>query len=104
MPIKQLRMKTLTLIALVCMSRPSDLAPRGINFDPKDLSVQNIALSLDNINFLPDNCLTIHFFGIENDTSRSGFEVNIPANTDSVVMDPVSCLRTYIDRTATPTC
>ena len=72
MPIQQLRM-TLTLIVLVCMSRPSDLALGGINFDPKDLSVQNIVLPLDNINFLPDNSLTIYFFGIKNNTSRSEY-------------------------------
>ncbi|MEW8544181.1 MAG: hypothetical protein AB2693_11665 [Candidatus Thiodiazotropha sp.] len=97
--LKQLRMKTITLLALVCMSRPSDLAPKGIHFDPKDLSVNNILLSLDNVTFLPDDSLTIHFFGIKNDTSRSGFEVNIPSNKDNIVMDPVTCLHTYIDRT-----
>ena len=99
-PLKNLRMKTVTLIALTCMTRPSDLAPKGIHLDPKDLSIHNIILSLDNIQFMPDNSLTIHFFGIKNDTSRSGFEVNIPANTEDSVMDPVSCLRAYIDRTA----
>lgn len=98
--LKQLRMKALALLSLVCMSRPSDLAPRGVYFDPKNLSVHNIILSLDNIQFLPDGSLTIHFFGIKNDTTRSGFEVNIPANIDSEVMDPVACLRVYIDRTA----
>ena len=46
-----------------------------------------------------DNSLTMFFFGINNDTSRSGFEVNIPLNADDIIMDPVSCLRTYIDRT-----
>ena len=101
MPIKNLRMKALTLIGLVCMTRPSDLAPRGVQFDPKDLSVHNIIFSLDNIQFMPDNSLTINFFGIKNDTSRSGFEVNIPANTEDSIMDPVACLKTYIERTAT---
>lgn len=100
MTIKQLRMKTITLLALVCMTRPSDLAPKGVNFNPKDFSVNNIVLSLDNIQFMPDGSLTIYFFGIKNDTSRSGFEVNIPTNTSDTVMDPVSCLRVYIDRTA----
>ena len=104
MSIKQLRMKSVTLIALVCMTsqtRPSDLAPRGINFNSKDLSIHNIVLSLDNVQFLPDNSLTIHFFVIKNDTSRTGFEVNIPPNTEDIIMDPVSCLREYINRTAT---
>ena len=70
-PLKNLRMKTVTLIALTCMTRPSDLAPKGIHLYPKDLSIHNIILSLDNIQFMPDNSLTIHFFGIKNDTSRS---------------------------------
>ena len=71
--IKQLRMKTVTLLALVCMTRPSDLAPKGVNLDTRDLSVHNIVLSVDNIHFMADNSLTIFFFGIKNDTSRSGF-------------------------------
>ena len=49
---------------------------------------------------MADNSLTIFFFGIKNDTSRSGFEVNIPPNLDDIIMDPVSCLREYIGRTA----
>ena len=48
---------------------------------------------------MPDSSLTIYFFGIKNDRSRSGFEVNIPANANVVVMNPLSCLRAYIDRT-----
>ena len=98
--IKQLRMKTVTLLALVCMTRPSDLAPKGVNLDTRDLSVHNIVLTVDNIHFMASNSLTIFFFGIKNDTSRSGFEVNIPPNLDDIIMDPVSCLREYIDRTA----
>ena len=94
MTIKQLRMKTFTLLALVCMTRPSDLALKGVNLSSRDISVHNIVLSLDNIQFMVDNYLTIFFFGIKNDTSRSGFEVNITPNADAFVMDPVSCLRT----------
>ena len=90
-------MKTVTLLALVCMTRPSDLAPKGVNLNSRDLSVHNIVLSLENIQFMADNSLTTFFFGIKDDTSRSGFEVNIPLNADDIVMDPVSCLRTYID-------
>ena len=85
--IKQLRMKTVTLLALVCMTRPSDLAPKGVNLNSRDLLVHNIVLSLNNIQFMADNFLTIFFFGIKNDTSRSGFEVNIPPNEDDIVMD-----------------
>ena len=96
--IKQLCMKTVTLLALVCMTRPSDLAPKGINLDTLNLSVHNIVLSLDNIQFMADNSLTIFFFRIKNDTSRSGFEVNILPNLDDIIMDLVLCLPDYIDR------
>ena len=99
MPLRHLRMKALTLVALTCMTRPSDLAPKGVTLDKSDLSINNIVLSLDNIHFNEDHSMTIHFFGIKNDTLRSGFEVNIPHNSDNPIMDPVSCLQKYIDRT-----
>ena len=35
---------------------------------------------------------------IKNDTSRTGFEIRIPASSEQHV-DPVSCLKCYIDRT-----
>ena len=92
-------MKTVILLALVCMMRPSDLSPKGVNLDTRDLSVHNIVLSMDNIQFMANNSLTISFFGITNDTSCSGFEVNFPPNLDDIIGDPVSCLREYIDRT-----
>ena len=97
--LKQLRMKAITLLALVCMTRPSDLAPKGVLLNTLDLTVNSIVLSLDNVEFLPDKSLTILFFGIKNDTSRSGFEVNIPQNSNNHYIDPVSCLQCYIHRT-----
>lgn len=97
--IKNLRLKAITLLALTCMTRPSDLAPRGKTFDKDENTFTNIILSTNNLNFMEDGSLTIRFFGIKNDTSRSGFEVNIPPNSN-LTMDPVSCLHMYIDKTA----
>ena len=99
MTLRQLRMKALTFVALTCMTRPSDLAPRGVTLNKTDLSINNSVSTVDNVGFHDDKSMTIHFFGIKNDTSRSGFEVNIPPTNDNPRMDPVSCLKTYIDRT-----
>ena len=39
LPMKQLRMKAVTLLALTTMTRPSDLAPKGKVFEPDTLSL-----------------------------------------------------------------
>ena len=43
--LKDLRRKTVTLLALVFMARPSDLAPKGVVFNSKFLSVEKTVLS-----------------------------------------------------------
>ena len=63
MTLRRLRMKSLTLVALTCMTRPSDLAPKGVTLNKSDLSVNNIVLTLDNVEFREDKSLTIHFLG-----------------------------------------
>ena len=83
--------------ALICMTRPSDLAPKGvISSCAEDIIISPIVLG--NIDFPVDGLQTINFWGIKNDSSRSGFEVNIPPNSNSV-LDPVKCVKDYIDRT-----
>ena len=53
------------------------------------------------IQFNPDNCATITFFAIKDDMHRKGFAINLsPAAELSV--DPVQCLRCYLDRTKDP--
>ena len=54
-------------------------------------------LSRDNITFHPDTSVTITFFGIKNDSSRSGFEVRIPPS-DVPNTDPICALKQYISR------
>ena len=95
---KSLRLKTVTLLALVLMTRPSDLAPKAKMFDPQSMTSKSVVLSLDDIHFNDQGSVTFTFWGIKNDTQRQGFEVSIPPSSD-IVMDPVSCSRTYIAKT-----
>ena len=96
--LKRLRLKTVTLTALMCMTKLSDLAPKGvISSCSEDLNTSLIVLSLDNIDFCEDCSVTIHFWRIKSDSTWSGFEVNIPPNTNCN-LDPVKCLKDYIDR------
>ena len=93
--LERLRLKAITLLALVCMTRPSDLAPHGVVFDPLSLEVTDIAFSTDQVTFHDDGSMTIVFFGIKNDGDRKGFEVHLPAGSKAK-LDPVACLRHYI--------
>ena len=98
--VKSIRLKTITLLALVLMKRPSDLAPKAKLFDPQSMSRKTVALSVDDVQFLDKlmvPCLLL-FWGIKNDTQRQGFEVNIPPTADCVI-DPVSCLQIYLRKT-----
>lgn len=96
--VKDLRMKTVTLLALVLMTRPSDLAPKAKIFDTTDMSLKSIAMTLNDIEFHQDGSLTVKFWGIKNDTNRQGFEVKVPKNKN-LTMDPVECLKKYIEKT-----
>lgn len=93
-----LRLKTITLMALTFMARPSDLAPMGVQFDPSTMSVKNQVFSTHNITFNVDGSMCVRFFGTKNDSSRTGFEVNVPKARDLKV-DPVDCVKVYIERT-----
>ena len=84
------------------MTRPSDLAPRAVHFDPSSNSCKAYAFHRENVCFHSDGSVLVKFFGIKNDTSRSGFEVRIPKYSDPFA-DPVLSLKTYINRTASLT-
>lgn len=96
--IKKLRLKAITLLALTAMTRPSDLAPKGVKYNAKDHSIEPLILSTDQVRFNSDGSLTLVFFGIKNDKDRKGFEVKIPSASDSK-LDPVDCLKVYLRRT-----
>ena len=97
--VKQLRLKAITLLAFALMLRPSDIAPKAVNFNPEDNSVCKMVFSVDQLSFMENGDLKVVFHGIKNDTKRDGFEVSIPPSSD-MDMDPVSCLRAYIDQTS----
>lgn len=94
----KLRLKTITLLAFVIMARPSDLAPKAVNFGKDSLETDMVLFSTDNVTFHDDGSLTVNLFGIKNDTDRSGFEVKVPKGSIPKV-DPVVTLAAYITRT-----
>jgi hypothetical protein len=96
--IAELRLKTITLLALSFMTRPSDLAPKACKFDPDTMELQTFNLTTDMVRFHEGGSMTLQFFGIKNDTDRSGFEVQIPGSS-LVKCDPVRSLSAYLQRT-----
>ena len=99
MSLKMLRLKVVASLALVCMLRPSDIAPRSVPFDKQSGSIQPRIFSTDHVKFNHDTgAVSLMFTGIKNDTSRSGFQVTIPA-TDNSMLDHISALSVYVHRT-----
>ena len=76
--IKQLRQKTISLLSLGMMARPSDLAP-------------SMGFSRNQIKFNNDRSMTLTLCGIKNDSDRHGFEIKIDSASNPKV-DPVSAL------------
>lgn len=103
LPLKQLRMKTVALLAIVLMLRPSDVAPKATSFDIGSGVASRFVMSTDHVTFSADGAATVCFFGVKNDAQRTGFEVTIPPSSDGQV-DPIAALRVYIDRTASMRC
>lgn len=81
------------------MTRPSDMAPHAVRLDPDTMCIEHLLFTTDQVQFNDDGSMTIVFFGIKNDAHRRGFEVCIPAASDSTV-DPVSALQQYLLCTA----
>lgn len=94
--INRLRLKTITLLALTLMLRPSDIAPHSILF--VDGREESIVFNSDQVQ-INEHGAKFTFFGIKNDASRSGFEVNLPRGTDEKI-DPVNALQDYMHRTS----
>jgi hypothetical protein len=95
--IKELRLKTITLMALLLMLRPSDIAPKAVHFDGESGTSSNFVFSTHNVEFCDDGA-KITFHGIKNDTSRAGFSVFLQA-TEEDKLNPVLALKEYISRT-----
>ena len=86
--IKSLRLKVITLLALTAMLRPSDIAPNARMTTPEGET--KVVFGVDQVDF-QDRFAKLTFFGIKNDTSRTGFEVNLPRGSVSK-LDPVKAL------------
>lgn len=101
--IKQLRLKTIALLALSLMLRPSDVAPLGRRYEASTDLVSSFVMSTDHFVFREDGALQVTFLGVKNDSQRTGFQVVLPACPDPQV-DPVGALRTYFARTDSMRC
>lgn len=77
------------------MLRPSDIAPNAQTVDAS--GVKKVVFTADQVTFT-DQGAKIHFFGIKNDTKRTGFETVLPC-ASNVKLDPVQTLHDYIERT-----
>ena len=75
--LKHLRIKTITLLALLLMLRPSDIAPMSTEFDPETKTTRRRVFTVDQVQFSEEH-MSISFHGTKNDTDRSGFMVDIP--------------------------
>ena len=97
--LKRLRMKTLTLLALVFMARPSDFALKARVFNPATQDAHSKVQRGSGRVSQGWILYYIVFQGTKNDTGRGGFEMRIPRAADAKV-DPVACLQAYMNRTA----
>ena len=94
---EQLRMKTLTLLALSMMLRLSDVTPRVMVHGQDTQHLSALILSTESVCFHPDgSSVTITLHGIKNDYSRDGFEVTVPS-VEEVKVDPVAMLWCYME-------
>ena len=96
--VKRLRLKTMALLALTLMLRPSDVAPKA-TFITKDLECRQFTFSADQVSFHDTGHVSITLHGIKNDYDRDGFEIKIPPAREPK-LDPATALRVYMERTA----
>ena len=96
--VANLRLKTITLLALILMLRPSDIAPKGVLFNPISKDSETLIFNTNNGSFNSDGSLSVTLLGTKNDSSRAGFQVHVqPASNKK--LDPVCALKCYMDRT-----
>ena len=93
--LKSLRLKVITLLALTVMLRPSDIAPNARHVSLGE--EEKVVFKVDQVSFSEQGA-KLQFFGIKNDTSRTGFEVLLPQSSIPK-LDPVQTLKDYIRRT-----
>ena len=96
--VAHLRLKCITLMALALMLRPSDIAPKTVQFDPESMDTHKYVFTSDNVSFLASGAAQITFHGVKNDTCRSGFRVTMQPYAGP--SDPVDALKVYLARTS----
>ena len=92
-----LRLKSLSLLSLAAMMRPSDLAPKSVTSVEDTLQFIQNELKRSAIE-LRENDMILYLFGIKNDYSRDGFQIILPRASDPLIC-PVDSLQCYIHRT-----
>ncbi len=92
-----LRNKTLLLLALSLMLRPSDVAPHAKVYIPQSDTFRPQTFSTDYLTFNEDGSVNVTVFAVKNDVGRKGFNVLLPKHEDPL-LDPVSCLKLYIEK------
>lgn len=98
LPIADLRLKVITLMALTLMLRPSDIAPRSVHYDSSSDTTTHTTFSRDQLRFREDGSVDVVFHGIKNDTDRKGFQCSMFPHQDRK-LDPVGALEVYLHRT-----
>lgn len=87
----------MTLLALLFMTRPSDLAPKAKVFDPQNRTSKAEVMTVEDVKLENDGSMTVIFWDIKNETNRQLFEVVLLPATENF-MDPAECLKGYILR------
>ena len=96
LPLEELRLKSITLLALALMLRPSDLAPKGmIKVGEK---WHHLVLKADQLKFNADGSAMLVLLGIKNYYKRDSFEIPITPSREAR-LGPVCTIQAYLART-----
>ena len=95
--LKDLHLKSICLLSLSLMLRPSDIAPKSVFVDKSGQLVQQV-FSTDRVIFKGDGSVSLTIMGVKNDTFREGFLIHLPGISDTKLCR-VQCLKSYIHRT-----
>ena len=64
------------------MLQPSDIAPKGVLFNPISKDSETLTFNTNNVSFNSDGPLSVTLLGTKNDSSRAGFQVHVqPASS-----------------------
>ena len=97
--LKDLSLKSIFLVAMYMMLRPSDVSPNAQILDPEEMTIKNVEFKRSQICFYDDNSMKVTLFRIKNDTYRHGFPTDVKPATEPKP-DPVQAIKDYIDCTS----